>query len=72
MIDRGEQVVVVHTAYARSRPGTPETMLRRATVWTVRENLIVHVDFNVPCNEALEGAGVGVGVAGEEQDRTSA
>lgn|GEM_PF-1061477 len=59
VIDRGDQVVVVHTAYARSRPSTPETKLRRATVWTVRDERIVHVDFNMPYNEALESVPVG-------------
>jgi len=67
VIDRGEQVVVVHTAYARSRPGTPETALRRATVWTVRDSRIVHVDFNVPYSEVLDQ--VAVGAKTEEQQR---
>jgi hypothetical protein len=53
VIGCGERVAVVHTARAQARPGVPETMLRRATIWTVRDGLIVHVDFNVPYNEAL-------------------
>jgi hypothetical protein len=53
VLDCGERVVVLHTARAQSRPGVPESTLRRATIWTVRDRLIVHVDFNVPYNEAL-------------------
>ena len=54
VIDCGESVVVVHRAYAQSRPGTDETTLRRATIWTVRDSRIVHIDFNVPYTEALD------------------
>ncbi len=53
VVDCGDRVLVVHRAHARRRPDMPETTLRRATIWTVRDHRIVHVDFNIPYAEAL-------------------
>lgn len=53
VFDCGERVVVVHTARAKSRPSVPEATLKRATICTFRDDLIVHIDFNVPYGEVL-------------------
>jgi hypothetical protein len=57
VIDAGERIVIVHRAHGRPRPGAPEETIRRAGVWTVRDNKVVHVDFNVPVTEALAAVG---------------
>ncbi len=54
VLDCGDRVVVVHTARVKSRPSVPEATLRRATICTLRDGLIVHIDFNVPYSEALD------------------
>ncbi len=53
VIDAGDRVVVIHRAQCRRRRDTPECTLRRAAIWTVRDSRVVHVDFNLPCSEAL-------------------
>lgn len=53
VIDGGERIVVIHRARGRRRPNGPETTLRRAAIWTVRNRRVVRVDFNLPCVEAL-------------------
>ena len=47
MIDCGDRVLVVNRVRARRRADAPEITLRRANVWTVHDQLIVHVDFNL-------------------------
>lgn len=58
VIDGGERVVVVHRSYGRPKPGAPEIMRRRATVWTVRDRRIARVEFGVPYREALGSVGL--------------
>jgi ketosteroid isomerase-like protein len=58
VIDGGERVVVVHRCQGRLGPGAPDVTHRSATVWTVRDGLIVSVDFNVPHAEALTAVGL--------------
>ena len=53
VIDGGERIVVIHRGYGRRQPDGPETALRRAAIWTVRDRCVVRVDFNVPPAEAL-------------------
>lgn len=53
IIDAGENVVVVHCNHGRHRPEAPEITLRLATVFTLRNRLVVHVDFNRPYDAAL-------------------
>jgi ketosteroid isomerase-like protein len=57
VVDGGERVVVVLRGHGRREPGRPETTLRRATVWRLRDRRVVRVDFNVPYPEALAAAG---------------
>jgi hypothetical protein len=45
LIDLGERVVVLYRDYARREPGAPEVDLTSATVWTVRDGRVVHIDF---------------------------
>jgi len=58
VIDGGERVVVVHRS--RGRPGSDaaEVTRRRATIWTLRDNLVTSVHFNVPYAEALAAIGL--------------
>jgi ketosteroid isomerase-like protein len=58
VIDGGDRVVVVKLGRGRQRPGAPETALRRAAIWTVRDSLVTRVDFNIPYNEALSAVGL--------------
>lgn len=51
--DGGDQVIVVHRLRGQRRAGGPEETLRRATVWTVRNQRVVHVDFNVIPEQAV-------------------
>ena len=45
-------------AAAAPSPVADVVTRRRATVWTIRNGLIVRVDFNVPYDEALVEAGL--------------
>ena len=45
MIDLGDRVVTVLCDYGRRGPDAPEVALRSATVWTVRDGLIVRAEF---------------------------
>ncbi|HMD52776.1 MAG TPA: nuclear transport factor 2 family protein [Solirubrobacteraceae bacterium] len=56
VLDCGEQVIVALRVQGRRTPRSPETTHRRATVWTVREERVVSVDFNVPYDEAIASA----------------
>jgi ketosteroid isomerase-like protein len=58
VLDGGERVLVVHRGSGRPEPGADVVTRRRATVWTIRNGLIVRVDFNVPYDEALVEAGL--------------
>ena len=58
VLDGGDRVVVVKLGRGRPRPGAPETVLRRASIWTVRDGLITQVDFNVPYGEAMSTVGL--------------
>ena len=51
--DGGDRVVVVQRIQGRRRLDGPEETLRRATVWTIRDKRIIHVDFNVSPDQAL-------------------
>jgi len=53
ILDGGDRVVVLHRIEGRRRDDAPVETLRRATVWTVRDGLIVHVDFNLAPDDAL-------------------
>lgn len=53
VIDADEHVVVVKRARGRPAPDAAEETIRRADVWTVVDNKVVHIDFNVPVAEAL-------------------
>jgi ketosteroid isomerase-like protein len=58
MLDGGDRVVVVKFGRGRQRPTAPETSLKRAAIWTVKDGLIIKVDFNVPYEEALAAVGL--------------
>ncbi len=58
ILDGGDRVVVIKLGRGRPRPGAPETVLRRASIWTVSDGLITQVDFNVPHGEALSMVGL--------------
>ena len=58
VIDGGERVLVVHRGSGVHSQGTEHVTRRRATIWTIRNGLIVRVDFNVPYDEALIEAGI--------------
>ena len=53
MIDAGDRVVVIFAVQGRQSPEGPEIALKRATIWTLRDNRVVRVDFNLPLSEAL-------------------
>lgn len=45
MIDLGERVLAVVCDYGQREPDAPEVALNTATVWTVRDGLIVRADL---------------------------
>ena len=53
ILDAGDRVVVLLRIEGRRRNDAPVETLRRATVWTVRDGLIVHVDLNLAPDDAL-------------------
>jgi hypothetical protein len=58
VIDGGERVLVVHRGSGVHSLGTEKITRRRATIWTIRNGLVVRVDFNLPYDEALIEAGL--------------
>ena len=60
LIDAGESVVAVVCDYGRREPDAPEVRMRTATVWTLRDGLIVRADF-YPGGHGDALASVGLG-----------
>jgi hypothetical protein len=54
----GERVLVVHRGTGRHSQDAREVTRRRATIWTIRNGLIIRVDFNIPYDEALVATGL--------------
>jgi ketosteroid isomerase-like protein len=60
MIDLGDRVVSVICDYGRREQGAHEVALKSAAVWTVRDGLIVRVEFYTGGRaEALKAVGLG-------------
>ena len=58
ILDGGARVLVVHRGTGRHSTSSDEVTRRRATIWTIRNGLVVRVDFNVPYDEALVESGI--------------
>ena len=58
LIDAGDQVVVMHSDYARPVPGAPEVERRSAAVWKVRDGRVTRVDFYLQRAKALASVGL--------------
>ena len=60
MIDLGDRVVSVICDYGRREQGAREVALKTAAVWTVRDGLIVRIEFYTGGRaEALKAVGLG-------------
>lgn len=55
VIDADTQIVIFHRAHVRYPRETSENVIEDASVWTVRDHLLVRADFNVPQVEARAG-----------------
>jgi SnoaL-like domain len=58
LVDAGDQVVVLHSDYARPEGGADEVVRRSGAVWTVRGGLVTRVEFFQRRAEALKAVGL--------------
>ena len=53
VIDCGDRVAVIDIGYGRREADAPEEMLRRASIYIMRDGRVLHLDVNLPVAEAL-------------------
>jgi len=58
VIDVGDQVVVLHSDYARRTEGADQVVRRSAAVWSVRGGHVSRVEFYLRRAEALKAVGL--------------
>jgi ketosteroid isomerase-like protein len=60
-VDLGERVLLLYHSFGRLEGSTEEIMDELASLWTVRDGKIVHVQFYETLPKALEAAGLADG-----------